>query len=291
MARSTRLRTRDLRNLYQLLGECCELGADPIAWREHLSGQLPSQFGFQVVHYLEVKVVATPFRELHWARPLYGVAIGYSTPSDRKPLEAHLEKGRPEDCPCITPDWLQRTLKVGHWSSSPDRSAYLQTMFFNEHVKPSHLDDGMTGHHTLAPGHIRWLSVARALGDRIFSQRECRLMKLLNLELARLLGKKLARIGEPSITDLPPRQRDVLVALMEGDSERQAALRLGISHHTVHDYVKMLHTRFGVRSRGELLARCRAFWPVLQTPGQQPMISDRNGRPHRKSHNHNGPFV
>jgi hypothetical protein len=25
-----------------------------------------------------------------------------------------------------------------------------------------------------------------------------------------------------------------------------------------------LHDRFGVRSRGELLARCRVFWPVLQ---------------------------
>jgi DNA-binding CsgD family transcriptional regulator len=88
-------------------------------------------------------------------------------------------------------------------------------------------------------------------------------MTLLNLELSRLLGARLARIGEPTVTDLSPRQRDVLICLMDGDSEKQAALRLDISPHTVHDYVKLLHTRFGVRSRGELLARCRAFWPVL----------------------------
>ena len=31
--------------------------------------------------------------------------------------------------------------------------------------------------------------------------------------------------------------------------------RLGISPHTVHNYVKALHQRMGVTSRGELLAK------------------------------------
>ena len=37
--------------------------------------------------------------------------------------------------------------------------------------------------------------------------------------------------------------------------ERQVALKLKISQHTVHVYVKQLYKRFGVSSRGELLAR------------------------------------
>jgi hypothetical protein len=45
MPKSKRLRTRQVRNLYLLLGECCELGADPIAWRRHLLEQLPALFG------------------------------------------------------------------------------------------------------------------------------------------------------------------------------------------------------------------------------------------------------
>jgi DNA-binding CsgD family transcriptional regulator len=45
-----------------------------------------------------------------------------------------------------------------------------------------------------------------------------------------------------------------LACLAEGDSEQQVALRLGISAHTVHEHVKRLHRRFGVSSRGELLA-------------------------------------
>jgi DNA-binding CsgD family transcriptional regulator len=136
-------------------------------------------------------------------------------------------------------------------------------MFYNEYVKKAHLDDGIMVHHRTAPRQMRWLFVNRSLEDQPFSERDRRLMTLLNVELARWLGKKLARFGEPTVTDLSPRQRDVLVCLMEGDSEKQVARRLNISQHTVHDYVKMLHVRFGVRSRGELLARCRAFWPFL----------------------------
>jgi DNA-binding CsgD family transcriptional regulator len=43
--------------------------------------------------------------------------------------------------------------------------------------------------------------------------------------------------------------------LLEGDSEKQVALRMGLSPTTVHQYVTMLYRRFGVQSRAELLAR------------------------------------
>jgi DNA-binding CsgD family transcriptional regulator len=54
---------------------------------------------------------------------------------------------------------------------------------------------------------------------------------------------------------LPPRQRQTLDRLLAGDSEKQIAARLQVSKHTVHIYVKSLYRRFGVCSRGELLAQ------------------------------------
>lgn len=54
---------------------------------------------------------------------------------------------------------------------------------------------------------------------------------------------------------LPPRLRQTLDRLLAGDSEKQIAVQLHISPHTVHSYVKTLHKRFKVASRGELLAR------------------------------------
>ena len=238
-------------------------GADPIAWRQHLTEQLPALMQCQMSMCHEFKIAGKPFEDPFWLMPLHWADFGWATPSDRRPLEEHIATGRPEEGPHVTPELLARRIKTAHWSGALGRNGWQKTMFFNEYVKKTHLDDGIMIHHQTGPGQVRWLWVNRALNDRAFGGRDRRWMTLLNLELARLLGSRLARIGEPTVTDLSPRQRDVLICLMEGDSEKQVAQRLNLSQHTVHDYVKVLHTRFGVRSRGELLARCRAFWPVL----------------------------
>jgi DNA-binding NarL/FixJ family response regulator len=57
--------------------------------------------------------------------------------------------------------------------------------------------------------------------------------------------------GEP----LSRRQRQTLELLLSGNAEKQIATHLSISKNTVHVYVKSLYKRFGVCSRGELLAR------------------------------------
>lgn len=49
-----------------------------------------------------------------------------------------------------------------------------------------------------------------------------------------------------------------LRGLARGRSEAQLAAELGLSPHTVHDYVKALYRHFGVQSRAELLALCVA---------------------------------
>jgi hypothetical protein len=45
---------------------------------------------------------------------------------------------------------------------------------------------------------------------------------------------------------------------MKGDSEKQVALALCVSPHTVHVYVKALYRHYGVNSKGELLAKAFA---------------------------------
>jgi DNA-binding NtrC family response regulator len=53
---------------------------------------------------------------------------------------------------------------------------------------------------------------------------------------------------------LSPRMRQTLEHLLAGASEKEVAVQLGLSSHTVHDYVKKLYRHFGVSSRAELLA-------------------------------------
>lgn len=52
---------------------------------------------------------------------------------------------------------------------------------------------------------------------------------------------------------LSPQELKTLRLLLEGHSEKQVAVELGISVNTVHCYVKRIYLRFGVNSRAELL--------------------------------------
>jgi predicted transcriptional regulator len=58
--------------------------------------------------------------------------------------------------------------------------------------------------------------------------------------------------------------------LLEGDTEKQVAARLGLSHATVHQYITMLYRRFGVQSRAALMSHVlkRRDWrAVLHSAG------------------------
>src|SRR5688500_9364645 len=76
-------------------------------------------------------------------------------------------------------------------------------------------------------------------------------------DLCRLIGNHLAQPDQrqPLDRELSPRMQQTLQSLLTGDSEKQAAAKLGVSRNTVHVYVKQLYRRFGVNSRGELLAK------------------------------------
>jgi DNA-binding NarL/FixJ family response regulator len=54
---------------------------------------------------------------------------------------------------------------------------------------------------------------------------------------------------------LSPQLAKTLALLARGLNEREAAAELGLSQHTVHEYVQTLYRRFGVRTRAQLLAR------------------------------------
>src|SRR4051794_23301199 len=51
---------------------------------------------------------------------------------------------------------------------------------------------------------------------------------------------------------LTPRQTETLRMLLFGASEKQVALKLSLSRHTVHEHVKAIYRTVGVSSRGEL---------------------------------------
>lgn len=54
--------------------------------------------------------------------------------------------------------------------------------------------------------------------------------------------------------ELPPRYQRVLNHLLAGGSEKALADQLGLSRHTIHEYVRAIYRIFNVNSRSELMA-------------------------------------
>lgn len=54
---------------------------------------------------------------------------------------------------------------------------------------------------------------------------------------------------------LPPHLQRTLKMLRGGKTQREIAAELGISSHTIHQYVRDIYQRFGVRSRVQLLSQ------------------------------------
>ncbi len=264
MAEPSRPTLRQLRELYLLVGECCELGADPLAWRRRMGEGLRDLLHAHVLLYTESEQVA-PAGQSRFLKPRLLVDHGWPCQSDREVLLDFMRIGELDwEGAWYSPEYIlapRPVLGLKREQLVDDRTWY-RGVFFNEWLRRSHNDHVLVAQYRIGD-ELEWFTVLQGLGDPDFSRRQVRLLQLFVREYVRLFGTRLALMGGPSICDLPPRVRQVLVCLMQGDSEKQAALRLGISRHTVHDYVKRLHHRFEVSSRGELLARCRKFWPVL----------------------------
>lgn len=70
--------------------------------------------------------------------------------------------------------------------------------------------------------------------------------------LQREPAKADGRVGD--IDTLPPRPRSVLLLLLDGLQAKEVAQQLGLSPHTVRQYIKQIYRTLGVSSRGELFS-------------------------------------
>jgi DNA-binding CsgD family transcriptional regulator len=126
---------------------------------------------------------------------------------------------------------------------------------FNEYHRQSGIDDFLAAVAPMTGASVLAVTSSRALHSPRFESRERRLGRIFFRELGRHFGVNLLLRPGQDVEILPPRLRQTLECLLDGDSEKQVALRLGLSRHTVHDYVKALYRHFEVSSRGELMAR------------------------------------
>lgn len=254
-AESQSLRAKELRFLYCLLGECCEMGADPLAWRMHMLARLNTFFGARSSVCMDVTLDS----QLHGIGTRINSTVTadkYSSteqsvlsrciknlPIEGNPLGSSLfrlsrEKG---NCAMVRAEIVTNSA----WERSQIVTDYFALIGWYDMMKAI----------LPTPNGFQCMNFAREKGASNFSRRLGKLLHCFVTELGTISEVRLAKLGSNSILSLPPRERQVLLALSEGDDEKQVALRLGITRNTVHEYVRRLLQRYGVSSRSELLMK------------------------------------
>jgi DNA-binding CsgD family transcriptional regulator len=272
MANSQRLILRDVQSIYRLLGECRDLGADPVAWQKHLYEGTASLIGAQVATGGEI-LLSPKGPEV-----VSCVDLGWEGERERNRFLEFQSGGEPassEPFGKFVRELDQQSLATRCRQQVIDDREWYGSEHFNEYSKVSRIDACLVSLcmlPDLAENAVSIMTFYRPLGQRQFESRERRLVRLLHDELHPLIGRQLASSDEPSASRLAPRQREVLHHLLNGDSEKQIARRLGLTPQSLHQYVKAVYRHFDVHSRAELLAR----W--IRVPSGETPQKNGNGR-------------
>jgi DNA-binding CsgD family transcriptional regulator len=265
--KSQRLRLRDIRQSSELVREVAELGSDPTAWRTHALLGFIRLVGGQVGMTVDMEG-ALPGSLPRAIDPL---DLGWSSMSSRGTYYNYLQTEIVEDPGAMA--LMQLHQKVTFLTSTRQRmvddKTWYSAMAVSELRRSGDVDDFVLSSVSLKPGWLHGFIVYRPWGEKRFDLRERRLMRLTHVWLFRLYKTGLDRHWTlEEVRKLPPRVRQTLELLLAGDSMKRIAEKLGISVHTVNDYMKTLHQRLGVSTRTELLKKCLSYQgrPALALP-------------------------
>jgi len=251
------LRSDHVRAVFQLINECREIGDDPVTWRTHLFSGIGQLISADIVVGGEMsgcdsgnlKTIGTTdwgwgpgFDRMGWLRAL---ELFDESPFDHPLFRSLIDQlnhggGTTLVRRQLMPDkeWYRtRAYEWIHHSAGVDATI--------------HSWRSMERHSDTYSG---WI-INRAAGRKSFNSYERRVLAYLHAEVSPLIGGALAQFDEPSPSQLAPRVRQVLMCILEGDSDKQISLRLHLSIYTVNQYLKTIYRHFHVSSRAELLSR------------------------------------
>ncbi|HXL34347.1 MAG TPA: LuxR C-terminal-related transcriptional regulator [Gemmatimonadales bacterium] len=251
MAKSDLLRLQDVRDAYRLIGECRDLGSDPALWCPRMLEGL-------------CRLIGAPMAtggEGQWSRPgrpvqvMSAFDVGLDSHTRERYIAYHRELGPAGDPVFRALQHVPGRVVTYTRRQLIPNTAWYGSVCWNDYYRPAHIDHQLTSvHQTSDEGAISAIALVRASGERDFSPRERQVLDFFHEELGPLIGRSLVSVLEPSPERLSPRLRQTLGCLLEGDSEKQVAARLNLSHATTHQYVTALYRRFRVQSRAQLLA-------------------------------------
>ena len=269
MPRPDRITPAFARRCSGVVQQCRDVGADSLAWETHLIDALRTLVGAKVGivgnmrHFASGRTQSVRSLRRGWADA--AEERTWLEYVDRVPVE------RTPEYPLLSR--IQERLITRTRSQLWPEAEWRRSRAFNEVHKPAGIDDYIISIRQ-QPGvsiqHSVW--VHRGVGEPPFTRRDWWAVRFVHEQIGARIGLDLASAAEPGLDALPPRQRQVLDLLLDGDSEKEAAATLGIAPATLHEHVLKVYAHFGVASRAELMAAFvgRARPPRAPTPPATP---------------------
>jgi len=259
MEKSRLLRLGEVRAALRLVGECRDMGHDPGEWGGHMFAGLCRLTGARVGGGGEARKP----RSAGAPEAVHQVDAGFE-PWEQGLFAAFLRTHGMDRHPVTVASqgWLEAAPRPGQLTVLtrrelvPDREWYGSFAYREYHsvIRTDHCLFSVL--ELTADGRFSNIVLSRTTGEPDFGPRQRELLHLFHEELGQLIGPVLVSADDRfSPTRLPPRVQETLRCLLEGDGEKQAAARMGLSRETVHQYVKALYRHYRVASRAELLAR------------------------------------
>ncbi len=252
--RSDTIRFEEMASALRLAGELRELPRGSAAQQEHALRGLSELVGAQVGLWLRVGL--SPGGLVIES----AVDRGWSGEAERATFLRffHGEQERSVD-PSMAP--LALAMSGPFCTLTREQLVSDESWYRSEHVqemrRAARVDSFLYSICVPVAGGMRCISLHRAWGERAFSERERRLVDVFHRECG-FLHAPASGLPDAVLRGLGSRLVDTLRCLVRGLSEKQVAVDLRLSPHTVHEYVKALYRHFGVQSRSELLAVCLA---------------------------------
>lgn len=261
MATSQRIRMRDMRAVFDLLGEVRELGHDPAAWRSHLLQSGSRLIGADVAMTMDMRNAA-----LHApAELIEPCTCGWSSPAEEARYYRYFADYEmiddPGACAVFAAHQGNRRLAAARRCERIDDRIWYFSPQVSGARRESGVDDFVFASAMLAPAVMQGLIFYRGWGERPFAIHERRLLRLLHVSLLRIIFR--ARRQQKALMKewrLSPRLQATFELLMGSGSAKEIATTLHVTPQTLNGYIKLVYDRMRVSNRLELVDQFKRRW-------------------------------
>jgi DNA-binding CsgD family transcriptional regulator len=239
-----------VRGVLRLMGEAHELADSAAVERHLLSGMLAMVGGVGAL-----RILLTDYRPGSGKQVGSGTSIGFDVTLEQRVVQQYYDNTRVDPAVASLADRIGKhegdTVCCRRADLLDDASWY-RSPYVAELRRPARVDDSIYAGRWHADQSCEGLGIYRAWTDPPFSEDDRELVHFFQRDVFPQFV-----LPQKTTVQLSRREQETFDWLLRGKRRKEIAAAMGISAHTVDQYIKSLYRRLGVSAYPELVARYR----------------------------------